>query len=257
MGSTIVPERWERILDIIDTQGLATVEQIAEATNVSASTVRRDLAGINERGLIRRTRGGAMPQSHIRTGATLAESRKSNPSEKEIIGRAAAALVHDDDTLLFDGGFTTYQVARQLQAKQLTIISNSLDVIQVMAGREGVTLIVIGGELSVVTGTNLGPKTAEEIGQFWADKAILGADAVSPTNGLSSPNLLTAQTKKAMIEASRELIIVADHTKLGRFSPYRVADCGSIRTLVTDDKADPEILQAFRNLGVEVLVAAA
>lgn len=257
MGSAIVPERWEHILDIIDTQGGATVDQIAEATNVSASTVRRDLAGIHERGLIRRTRGGAIPQSHIRTGATLAESRRINPAEKEIIGRLAATLVCDDDTLLFDGGFTTYQVARHLQARQLTIITNSLDVIQVVAGRDSVTLIVIGGELSVVTGTNLGPKTAEEIGQFLADKAILGADAVSPTNGLSSPNLLTTQTKKAMIEASRELIVVADHTKLGRFSPYRVADCDSIKTLVTDDKADPEMIKAFRNLGVEVLVATA
>lgn len=255
MNGTLIPERWEQILDMLDAQGGATVEEMAEVLGVSASTIRRDLAGIQRKGLIKRTRGGAMPQSHVRVGLTLADSRRLNPEEKEIIGEAAALFVKNDDTVMIDGGFTTYQVARNIQANNLTVITNSLDVAQTLAGRKDITLIVIGGELSVETGTNLGSFAQNQVEMLWADKAIIGTDAVSPEHGVSSPNPMTADTKKSMVASSRELIVVADHTKLGRFSPYRVASCEQINILVTDSQADPVIVDAFRDHGVEVVVA--
>lgn len=255
MNGVFIPERWERIIDMVKLQGRASVEEIAQSLGVSPTTVRRDLARIHEKGLIKRTRGGAAPSQHVRVGPTLAESRLINPSEKDIIGKAASGLVSDDDTLMIDGGFTTYQVARHIQSTNLTVITNSLDVAQILATRESIIVITIGGELNPVTGTLTGPVAEQQILGYWADWAILGADAVSPGEGLTSPNPLTAQTKKAMIQSSHCLIVVADHTKLGRFAPHRVAPCSAIGTLVTDDKADPGIVEAFRNAGVNVIVA--
>ena len=199
----------------------------------------------------------AAPGRHARTGPTLSESRRTNAAEKELIGRAAAGLVTPDDLLMVDGGFTTYQVARHIEAKGVTVITNSFDVVQALMARNDVTLIMIGGEVSVVTGTTVGPATEAYLTQLNANKAILGADAVSPEEGLSSPVSSTAQTKKAMIACSRELVVVADHTKLGEFSLYRVAPVSAISTLVTDDKADEKVLDGFRNAGVEVIVASA
>jgi DeoR family fructose operon transcriptional repressor len=191
----------------------------------------------------------------VRVGPTLAESRKLNPADKEIIGRVAAELVEPDDILMIDGGFTTYQVARQITAANISVVTNSFDVAQALVGREGVTLVILGGELSVSTGTTIGPTTEQQILQLGADKAILGADAISPDEGLSSPIALTSQTKKAMISRSREVIIVADHTKLGKVALYGVAPVESITTLVTDIGADQSMLDEFRAAGIEVIVA--
>ena len=101
----------------------------------------------------------------MRVGPTIAESRKLNPAEKEWIGTAAAMLVSNDDTLMIDGGFTTYQVAMHIKATNLTVISNSIDVAQAMATRADVTLLMIGGEMNIVTGTNTGPTAEYQIMQ--------------------------------------------------------------------------------------------
>ena len=251
---TLIPERWERIIQLVEAQGGATIEEIAQSVGISPATVRRDLTHIQERGLIERTRGGAVPGRPVRTGPTLAESRRINPAEKERIGRVAAGLVAPNDLVMMDGGFTTCQTARHLTAAGVTVITNSFDVVQALIARDDVALVMIGGEVSPVSGTTVGPATEQQLVQLIANKAILGADAVSPEEGLSSPVPATAQTKKAMIAASRELIVVADHSKLGEFSLYKVAPVSAITTLVTDDRADEKILDAFRQAGVEVMV---
>ena len=124
-----------------------------------------------------------------------------------------------------------------------------------LINRDDVTLVIIGGELSRVSGTTVGPTTDSQLALIRADKAIIGANAVSPVEGVSSPNPFTAQTKRTMIHGARDVIVVADHTKLGQLTTYSVAPVESISTLVTDDKADEDILEAFRAAGVEVILA--
>jgi DeoR/GlpR family transcriptional regulator of sugar metabolism len=142
-----------------------------------------------------------------------------------------------------------------MRASNLTAITNSLDVVQALAFRNDVRMVVIGGELSITSGTNVGPLAESQIEYFRAHRAVMGARAVSPREGLTSTNVLTAQTKRAMARCARELIVVADSTKLGKFAPYEVAPCEMISTLVTDCYADPGILEEFREMGVEVVVA--
>lgn len=255
MKRRIIPERWEQIIEMVEVQGGLSVDQIAQALRISSATVRRDLAHIHQRGLIKRTRGGAEPSLQVREDRTLSESRKINPVEKEIIGAAAAELITSGDTLMFDGGFTTYQTARQVTATDITVVTNSIDVANAMINRDDITLVIIGGELSRASGTTVGPTTDSQLALIRADKAVIGANAVSPVEGISSPNPFTAQTKRTMIRGSREVIVVADHTKLGQLTTYSVAPVEAITTLVTDDKADKEILEAFRAAGVEVIVA--
>ncbi|MHB0999544.1 MAG: DeoR/GlpR family DNA-binding transcription regulator [Armatimonadota bacterium] len=257
MKRRIIPERWEQIIEMLENQGGLSVDQIAQALKVSSATVRRDLALIHQRGLIKRTRGGAEPSPQMREDRTLSESRKINPVEKEIIGAATAELICSGDTLMVDGGFTTYQVARQVSVGDITVVTNSIDVVNAMTNRDDVTLVIIGGELNRTSGTTVGPMTESQLLLLRADKAILGANAISPEEGVSSPNPYTAQTKRAMVRGSREVIVVADHSKLGKLAAYSVAPIESISVLVTDDKANNEILDAFRAAGVEVIVASA
>ncbi len=255
MVTRLLPERWEKIIQFIESRGSASIEEIGQALNISPATVRRDLATIQQRGLITRTRGGAAPSNNVRIGPTLAESRKTNPNEKELIGRTAAKLIEDNDLLVIDGGYTTYQTAKHLQAKNLRVVTNSIDVIQALAHQKDLALITLGGEFNPVSGTNVGPVTEQQMRQLCVDKAVLGADAISLEDGLCSPRHQTAQTKKAMIEMAKEVILVADYTKLGRSALYRIAPIGKISTIVTDSKADPNLLEKFRQAGVEILVA--
>ncbi|HIJ64834.1 MAG TPA: DeoR/GlpR transcriptional regulator [Candidatus Hydrogenedentes bacterium] len=255
MNVRIIPDRWEKIIELVEGRDGASVDEIAAALSISATSVRRDLARIDQRGLLKRTWGGAAPTRRAWPGPTLAESRKINPVEKERIGRVAADLVNPGDTVMFDGGFTTFQVARHITAADISVVTNSFDVAQAVFGRDDVTLEFIGGALTAASGTTIGPRTAQQIRQLNADKAILGADAISIAEGLSTPNPLIAQTKRAMIEHSRELIVVADYSKLGRFALHRVAPVDAISVLVTDDKADTEILDSLRAAGIDVVVA--
>jgi DeoR family transcriptional regulator, fructose operon transcriptional repressor len=256
MITRLLPDRWEKIIHFIESRGSASVEEISQALNISPATVRRDLARINQRGLITRTRGGAIPTQNIHIGPTLAQSRKINPEEKEQIGLAAAKLVENNDMLVFDGGYTTYQVAKHLQASNLQIVTNSFDIVQAVAHNKDITIIMLGGQVNYPSGTTVGPVTEREMHEFCVDKAILGADAFSVENGLCSPSPQTAQTKKVMIRMAKEVILVADHSKLGCASLHRIAAVDDVSTLVTDDKTDPELLENFRHAGIEVIVAA-
>ncbi|MFH1568583.1 MAG: DeoR/GlpR family DNA-binding transcription regulator [Gemmatimonadota bacterium] len=257
MSRVIIPERWERIMDLVQDQGRVSVDEIARALGISPPTVRRDLARIQERGLIRRTWGGAEPSPGAHPGITLADSRRVNPAEKTLIGGVAAGLVRPGDSILIDGGLTTYELARQMAAEEVTVLTNSLDVARVVAGRRDARLVVLGGQLLAASGTLVGPATQRHLAGLLADKAFLGANAVSPEAGLCADIEATAETKRAMIAAAREVIVLADHSKLGRSALYRVAPAEGIATLVTDDRADEAALEAFRAAGVEVIVAAA
>jgi DeoR/GlpR family transcriptional regulator of sugar metabolism len=255
MINHLIPDRWGEIIRLVETQGSASVEDISRALDISPATVRRDLARINERGLITRTRGGAIPSQKIHLGHTVAQSRKTNPQEKELIGRAAAKLVKNNAILVLDGGYTTYQVAQHLQAEDLHVITNSFDVLQAMLGHDNSTVIMLGGELSIVSGTTVGPVTARQMLDLCVDMAILGADAISCEDGLCSPSPVTAQTKTAMIQKAEQIVIVADHSKLGHSALYHIVGIEKIATLVTDDKADPALLEDFRKAGLEVIIA--
>jgi DeoR family transcriptional regulator, fructose operon transcriptional repressor len=251
----MLPERWERIIELVEEQGRTSVEEIAQTLGVSLPTVRRDLAHIQQRGMIKRLRGAAEPCPIARPVITLAESRRVNPLEKELIGSASAALIEPGDCVMIDGGFTTYQVARFLNASDLTVVTNSLDVAQAVATRKDISLVVLGGPLMVESGTTVGPTTERQIAELAADKAILGANAFSHVDGLYADVQLTAEVKKAMIRSCREVIVVADASKLGKSALYKAAPLEAIGTLVTDDKADEELLQAVRSAGTKVVVA--
>lgn len=257
MSSVMIPERWDRIIGLVQNQGRASVEEIAQALGISPPTVRRDLARIEARGLIRRTWGGAAPARALPPGITLAESRRVHPAAKAQIGRVAAALVAPGDCILLDGGFTTHELARQLDTDDVTVVTNSLDVARLVAARRESRLVVLGGQLLVESGTLVGPATQRQLADLVADRAFLGANAISPEAGLCADIELTAETKRAMVAAARQVVVVADHSKLGRSALYRVAPVESISALVTDDRADTAILEAFRAVGVEVIVAAA
>ena len=251
----LLTERWNRILDAMDARGETSVEELAQLLGRSPATIRRDLNQLDQKGLLRRTHGGAAPVRRVAVGRTIAESRKSHPREKEAIGLAAAALVEPGETLFIDGGYTTYQAARHLEGKRLTVVTNSIDVAQALTPLEDVKVILLGGEVNRAAGASFGAEAVNRVSQMIADRAILGADAFSAEEGLSTPILNVSELKGAMVKRARHVMVLADHSKLGRFAVYQAAPIDEIHTLVTDAEADAAALDAIHKSGVQVVVA--
>jgi DeoR/GlpR family transcriptional regulator of sugar metabolism len=245
------------------------VGELAEEFGLTAATVRTDLSELENRGVARRTHGGAILLESVQTreanGAEavsieekrLVERFDVQRAEKEAIGRAAAALVGDGQTVAIDGGTTTYEVARNLGDKRhLTIITCVLnDVWQELVSRSDIQIFFTGGFLRAESLSMVGEIAEATVRNFWASKAILGIDGISTERGFTVLNFLEASVKKRMIEASQELIFVADHTKFGKVAPIPVAHVDCKCTVITDWRAPAQYVDTLRARGVQVIVA--
>lgn len=214
------------------------METLSKALGVSPATVRRDLTELEKQGLIRRTHGGALPLSGTSFEPSLGQKAAEQVEEKRRIGMAAASLVRDGETIILDAGTTTVEIARALSARRdLTVVTNSLAIAAELADREGVHVIVTGGDLRKHTMALVGPAAESFLRTITADRVFLGINGISPERGLTTPNLLEAATKRAMVQAASEVVVVADHTKLGRVTFAHVADLEQVDRLVCDEPA--------------------
>jgi DeoR/GlpR family transcriptional regulator of sugar metabolism len=238
--------------------------RLADVFGLNVATVRLDLAELERRGLAKRVYGGAVladpDQAQYLISAVepqLAERFKLRGAEKEAIGRAAVALVSDGETIMIDGGTTTYQVCRNLAGKRdLTIVSCALhNLWQELVTRSNLHIFLTGGYLRAPSFSLVGEVAEATLRGFRATRAILGIDGISIEHGLTTHNFMEASVKKRMIEACQELIIVADHTKLGKVGLIPVAPIERMRVLVTDSGAPMDYVTNLRAHGVEVILA--
>jgi len=251
-------EREARVLRLlIDADaGVLRVSQLSDALAVSEMTIRRDLESLERQGLVRRVHGGAM---HVSNSAILEKSfidrgREYN-REKAAIGRAAASLVHQSDVVILDAGTTTLQVARHLEARRLTVVTNALPVATELAGRDGISAILLGGNLKGPELCTVGPIATESLSKMAADIVFLSCSGFSLERGMTDPDLREAEVKRAMMRAARRVVLVADSSKYAAVCFAQIAPLEALHTLVTDSGLPGE---AYRNLearGLQVLLA--
>lgn len=256
--SEFVPteERQYSILNLLARQGRLSVAEIVERFKVSEATARRDLETLAEQGKLQRVHGGALPIKQAPPEAPLLQREQEQFFEKQRIGQAAAALVGDGETIFLASGTTTLEVARHLRARQaLTVITNSLPVMNTLAGLPGISLVGIGGLLRQSELSFVGHIAEQAIAELRADKVILGVHAFSLQDGLTSDYLPETLTDRAILKIGRQAILVADHTKFETVSPAFVAPVSSVHHLVTDSQTPPEILAALREMGITVTIA--
>lgn len=262
-------ERLWRITQQIMKERKVYCNNLAQEFGLTLASIRLDLTELEQRGVVKRVYGGAVlveqetPPSKDNnhplfvTEHRFAERLEVQRIEKEVIGQAAAALVQDGETIMIDGGTTTYHVCRNLAEKHnLSIISNSFyNAWQEMVSRSNLQVFVTGGFLRIESLSLVGEVAEEMLQSFRAVKAILGIDAISLDNGFTTLNFLEAGVKKRMIEASQELIFVADHTKFGKICPIPVAPIKRASKIVTDSGTSPTMIAQLERLGVNVIVA--
>lgn len=247
-------ERREQLIRFTQTRQRITIEEVCEKFNISAATARRDLQLLEEEGQIRRFHGGAVAARSAPPEPPFSERMFVQAAEKRRIGQAAAALVEDGDTIFLSSGTTVLEVARNLRGHRgLTVVTNSLLVINMMSDVPDINLIVLGGFLRPTEQSFIGHLAEQSLNDLRVGKVIMGIRAIDIETGLTNDYLPETQTDRKILSITRHVIVVADHTKCGRTSSVLVAPLKVVNTLVTDDLAPPDFLSALRELGIEVL----
>lgn len=237
----------------------ASTQELCQALGVSEATVRRYLADMGKEGLIERIHGGArLPQSP-EVELSFRQKLFRNLEEKKRIGRKAAELVNDNENIFLETGSTVIQIVPHLRAKKnLTVVTNCLNVAMEVLSIPGVRLIVVGGEIREKSYAFVGPlaeKTLDEVfAEICVDKLFLGADGISAREGLTTPNMNEARINRKMIDLIPQRVVVADHSKFGVVALSRIAPINLVQAIVTDSDEGDEVAR-IRNQGVQVIKA--
>lgn len=249
-------ERLRRIMDAIQQDGLVTVAQLSQHFGVSDVTVRRDLRELAAQGLLHRAHGGAILTSPASPEPPVIQRMQKDEHYKKLIGRAAAALVSDGESVFIGSGSTTAHVARCLATRKgLTVVTNAINVATELANAEAVTIVVTGGMMRASELSLVGHIAEQALRELRVDKVILGMRAISVQDGMTNDYLPEVMTDRTIIEMAQQLILVADHAKFGKTASAYVAPVQRVTTLVTDAETDPATLVSLREAGVRVIVA--
>ena len=251
--------RQEGVLRRLHTSGSVTIEELCTTLDTSVATVRRDLRDLEERGLLRRTRGGAVTVGPLfyepfRHDSSFQEKIGSFAEEKRRVALAASQLVHEGDTVALSGGTTTTEIVRSLRAMRgITVITNTVNVAMELSNFKNIEVIVTGGMLRGNWFTLVGPLANHAAQMMHADIMLLGVDGIDLEFGLSCVNPLEAEFLRLMSRNAKRKVVVTDHSKLGARSHWALCPVEEIETLITDTGATDEAIAPFQRAGVTVV----
>ena len=245
------------ILDRARADGRVGVDHLATAYSVTPQTIRRDLNDLCARGLLSRVHGGAMPANSV-SNVAYEDRRGLAAEEKRRIGAAAADLIPDNSSMILNLGTTTEQVARALYPRRgLMVITNNINVINILSGSPAKELILAGGTVRQSDGGIVGAAAVEFIRQFRVDCAVIGASALDEDGAVLDFDHREVSVARAIIENARRTILVADHLKFERTAPMRICPLSAIDTFVTDRPPPEPFRAACSETGTELVVAGA
>ncbi|HEY7329003.1 MAG TPA: DeoR/GlpR family DNA-binding transcription regulator [Gemmataceae bacterium] len=250
----LVEERRQRVLDLVTERGFVALTDLARTIEVSESTLRRDLDYWHRQGLLRRTHGGAIFVGDAATLPALEERSDSQLEEKRAIARLAAERIQDGDTILLDGGTTTLELARLLVGRSLQIVTNSLPIANLFAANRETDLVILGGYVYPKTGVALGPLTVRMMEDIHVHQLIMSCGGIT-SKGLFNSNLLLVETQRQMMRCADEVVVVADHSKVGRQALAFLCNLTDIDTLVVDNRLSAAQRELLRQNDVRLLMA--
>ncbi len=251
-----VEERQQRILTLAREQGRVAVGELAALLAISLETVRRDLRRLEDHGMLRRTHGGAYPVENAGFETQLSARAGARVAEKQRIARAAIGCLSDESSIFVDEGYTPQLVAESLpQGRGLTVLTASVPLAASIAARTDITVILLGGRVRPNTLATVGSATTAMLGRYVIDLAFLGANGVSLTHGLTTPDPAVADVKAQAIRSSRRRVLVGVHSKFGISSFCRFGDLRDIETVVTDDGLPLAEARLYAKLGPNVIRA--
>ncbi len=245
--------RHTQIQQLVNENGHVTVQQLNQLLDVSEATIRRDLDELSQGGLLLRTHGGAVKVAQADREPPILLRQSEFEAEKRRIGRVAASMVEERQSIFLGSGSTVHEIARNLRClSNLTVITNAINVVNELADCKGVELIVIGGMLRQSELSMVGHIAEAAIKELRADKVFMGMRGVHPQYGFTGDYLPEATTDRSIMGIAPCNVIVADHSKLGQVSTVFLAPITTAHMLVTDKTAPPDIIAALQEKGLRV-----
>ena len=249
--------RRSEILQILKKDSNVSVSELSKRFGVSEVTIRKDLNLLKDRNLLVRTRGGAITSDSgpAENEMSIRFKKLAHYREKRAIGRAAAELIKDGDTIIIDSGTTALQVACHLHKFQnLTILTNALNVAQELLSYKRFNVIFLGGYIRNSSESVVGAIAESNLKMFYCDKLFMGVDSINVENGLSTPSIEEANINQIMIQRSREVVAVFDSSKVNKRALAFISTLDKINTVVTDDGIDKSTRSQLKAKGVEVII---
>lgn len=227
--------RRSTIVDVVRDRGAARVDELAEMFQVSEVTIRNDLVLLEKDGLLARDRGGAVTTSQLTTLLGFTQRATLNLDEKQRIGRAAAAMVSPNDTIILDAGTTVVEMVRYLEGiGKLTVVTNAFNVVAELSALPDVDVIFLGGSVSRTASSTLGGLAIQALGGLVVQKAFIGTQALDGKFGLTDTTMEIAEVKRAMMAAARQTILLTDSSKWGHAGLVKVAPLSDMDIVISD-----------------------
>ena len=246
-------QRQSQIRRLVEERGQVTVTELSLDFNVSEATIRRDLEELADRKWVRRTHGGAVKVVRALKEPPILERVNKSENEKSRIGEKAAEMIHEGETVFLGSGTTVLEIARHLPFDiSLTVITNSLLVINEMVTRPNIEMIVIGGMLRRTELSMVGHVANQAVREFRADRVFMGIRAIDVTHGFTNDYLPEAVVDREILKIAPEIIVVADHTKFSRVSSVLVASANAVDVIITDVETPEEIVSTFGEMMIQV-----
>jgi len=232
-----------------------SLAELADMLEVSESTARRDLEALEQQGMVRRTHGGAVfVKDTVGQAYAFADRETTSADEKRAIGKAAAELIADEQTIMLDGGTTCYQVARAIAGRRLNVVTNSLPIASLLSGEMATEVTMIGGYVYPRTGVALGAMAEQQTAALHATRLILSCAGIGE-DAAYNQNQMMVDVERRMMAAADEVILLADHTKFGRRALAKLCDLSDVDVIVTDDGLDPAVRASLASGPARLIVA--
>lgn len=245
--------RRAEILELLQKNGEVSVLVLSNKYKISEVSIRNDLAHLEKKGLLIRTRGGAIKAQPVNFDLSLNQRLKTNYKEKQRIGKKAIEYIKDNYTIVMDNGSTTLEVARNLKGfKNLKLITNSLPIADLVIDYPNINVIIPGGEMRAEMRSLVGSMAEKSILNYHCDIAFLGADGIHAEMGISTPQIEEAALSEKMIQIANQVIVVSDSSKFGRKSFVKISDFDTIDVIITDKNIKDQDLVVFEDIAVKI-----
>ncbi|WP_207535192.1 DeoR/GlpR family DNA-binding transcription regulator [Desertivirga arenae] len=249
-------QRRDKILDLLKEDGSAKVADLARLFKVTEVTIRQDLEKLEKDGLVLREHGGAFLKNVEDQVRTFSLSHQDNMDKKELIAIKCLEFIESGDTIILDSGSTTTEIAKKLKGiKNLTVITNALNIALMLGAEPGIEVIMTGGEFKPPTLSLTGQKAADFFSGLNVQKLFLATAGISLKAGLTYPSISDLVVKKAMINAADTTYLVADSTKIGKSSLASLGALSLINYIITDAGIEDKYKNLFSENEIELIIA--
>ncbi|MBN2213931.1 MAG: DeoR/GlpR transcriptional regulator [Bacteroidales bacterium] len=249
-------QRREKIFELIREDGQAKVTELSRIFKVTEVTIRQDLERLENEGLIIREHGGAFLKNIDMNVRNLQLQNQENMAQKMVIARKALEYIHDGETIILDSGSTTTEIAKIIGGyRNLTVITNALNIALILGAQAGINVIVTGGEFKAPTLSLTGQKAADFFQNLHVDRLFLATAGIALKSGLTYPGISDICVKRAMIESADEIYLVADSSKIGKSSFASLGALSLINYLITDSNITKEDIEWLNTNEIKFLIA--